>query len=74
MGKKAALLATLIALSACTSAPYEPIVDLKASRNPKHAQEDLMECEWLIQRYNKGVIEASMVRKCLDGRGHSVLN
>ena len=35
---------------------YEPLIDLKASEDDKakHAQEDHMECEWLINRYVQG--------------------
>ena len=42
----------------------------------KHAQEDHMECEWLIEKFTEGWFkdDAEMVRKCLDGRGHSVIN
>ena len=57
---------------------FEPLIDLKASEGEKakHAQEDHMECEWLIERYAEGLFtnEDKMIRKCLDGRGHSVLN
>ena len=57
---------------------YEPLNDLKASKEgkAKHAQEDHMECEWLIDRYAKGLFtdDTEMIRKCLDGRGHSVIN
>ena len=57
---------------------YEPLIDLKASKEgkAKHAQEDHMECEWLIDRYAKGLFtdDTEMIRKCLNGRGHSVIN
>ena len=57
---------------------YEPLIDLKASKEgkAKHAQEDHMECEWLIEKFTEGWFkdDAEMVRKCLGGRGHSVIN
>ena len=66
----------LLTLIGCGT--YEPLIDLKASKEgkAKHAQEDHMECEWLIERYAEGLFtdENEMIRKCLDGRGHSVLN
>lgn len=70
------ILLSLTLLTAC--AGYEPLVDLKASKSPKTMQADLMECEWLVERYGdhwfRAAPDEAMVRKCLEGRGHSVLN
>ena len=75
--KKLIILAIpLLFLASCSD--FEPLIDLKASEGEKakHAQEDHMECEWLIDRYAKGLFtdDTEMIRKCLDGRGHSVIN
>ncbi|WP_148560801.1 hypothetical protein [Magnetospira sp. QH-2] len=63
----------LLTTSAC-SGPWEPLVDLKASEDEtaRTMQEDLMECEWLTDRYGDG--DEQEVRRCMQGRGHSVLN
>ena len=66
----------LLLLSACS--PYEPLIDLKSSKEPRNAQMDLMECEWLIERYGdtwyKFAPDEDMVRACLKNRGQAVLN
>ena len=74
--KKLIILAIpLLFLASCSD--FEPLIDLKASEGEKakHAQEDHMECEWLIEKFTEGWFkdDAEMVRKCLDGRGHSVI-
>ncbi len=70
------MILSILFITGCET--YEPLIDLKASEEgkAKHAQEDHMECEWLINRYASGIFtdETEMIRKCLDGRGHSVLN
>ena len=62
----------LSALAACSS--WEPVIDLKASKEPRTAQEDWMECEWLAKKYASYGSQDPMTAKCLGGRGHSVLN
>ncbi|WP_217424153.1 hypothetical protein, partial [Magnetospirillum sp. UT-4] len=57
-------------VSACSSPTYEPVMDLKASKNPAEAQMDWMGCEWLVNKYG---LEDSATTKCLEGRGHSVI-
>lgn len=62
-----------VALAACSSSgrdAYEPVIDLKASKNPGEAQMDWMGCEWLVKKYG---LENDATTKCLEGRGHSVI-
>jgi hypothetical protein len=49
---------------------YEPVVDLKASKNPGEMQVDWQQCEWLAKKYG---MEDAATTKCLEGRGHSVM-
>lgn len=58
------------ALAACNSPTYEPVIDLKASKNPGEAQMDWMGCEWLVKKYG---LEDEATTRCLEGRGHSVI-
>lgn len=67
--KHLACIILLTALAACSS-KYDPVIDLKASKNPGEAQIDTMGCEWLVTRYG---LEDAAVQRCLEGRGHSVL-
>jgi hypothetical protein len=61
----------LMFISGCSK--YEPVIDLKASGdNASEAQIDEMQCEWMAERYDLDDEETK--RKCLTGRGHSVLN
>lgn len=55
-------------LTACTK--YEPIVDLKASKNPGEFQTDWQQCESLSEKYDLG---HGGETACLKGRGHNVL-
>ena len=71
--------AAALILAGCAAKPFEPVVDLKVSEKPGEMQEDLMSCEWLIKRYGpdhwfRAAPDENMVRKCLKGRGHNVLN
>lgn len=67
-----------IALSGC--AKFEPVVDLRASEDKAHLyQRDLTECRMLASTargwIDKALLSDSpMVTKCLEGRGHNVLN
>lgn len=67
----AASLCVLVSLVGCSD--FRPVIDLKAS-GPKaqDAQLDEMHCGWLAERYD--LDEETAMRKCLSGRGHSVLN
>lgn len=59
---------------------FEPVVDLRASEDKAHLyQRDLTECRMLASTargwIDKALISDSpMVTKCLEGRGHNVLN
>ena len=66
----ACIIALAITISGCSKGAYEPIMDLKASKNPSEAQMDWMGCEFLIKKYG---LEDEATTKCLEGRGHSVL-
>ena len=60
----------LTLLAACSKGTYEPVMDLKADKNPSEAQVDWQQCEWLIAKYG---LEDAATTTCLQGRGHSVL-
>lgn len=62
----------LVLLAAGTAAcsTYEPVIDLKASKNPAEAQMDWMGCEWLVEKYG---LNDDATTKCIEGRGHSVI-
>ena len=68
--KNIAIILALSLLAGCSSGTYEPVMDLKASKNPGEAQMDWMGCEWLVKKYG---LEDEATAKCLEGRGHSVL-
>ena len=54
MKKLIILTIPLLFLVGCGS-NFEPLIDLKASEGEKakHAQEDHMECEWLIEKFTE---------------------
>jgi len=68
MRKSLLLLSSLLLFAGC--AKYEPIVDLKATKNPQLFQEDWMECEWLKNKYD---LDHEAETKCLQGRGASII-
>ncbi len=68
--KRTAVLVVFLALAGCSKGEYEPIVDLKASKNPGEMQVDWQQCEWLVKKYG---MEDAATTKCLEGRGHSVM-
>lgn len=72
MVRTVSMVVALLALAACSA--WEPVIDLKASKNPSEAQMDWMGCEWLAKKYSSYGSEEPMTAKCLSGRGHSVLN
>jgi len=67
-----------ILLSGC--AKYEPVVDLRASDDQAHLyHRDLGECRTLIDSKKSRLVfdprvTELMLNRCLEGRGHSVLN
>jgi len=72
------IITTAIALAGCTR--YEPIVDLRASKeNAQLFQRDLNECRQLVEpaksfwTMGDEFWVQEMINNCLSGRGHSVL-
>ena len=68
------VLAATILVSGCS---YTPVVDLRASKDEAQLyQRDLTECRSLAKEidYSFTSAYAKGVNKCLQGRGHSVLN
>lgn len=63
------LVGALVALTTACSR-YEPVVDLKASKNPGEFQVDWQQCEWLTDKYG---LDHSAETQCLKGRGHAVI-
>jgi hypothetical protein len=63
----------LFALSGCA---YKPVVDLRASEEKAQLfQRDSMECRRIIKENIPWYYDrSSALEKCLEGRGHSVLN
>lgn len=64
---------TFLLLAGCSSAP---VIDYKASENPKETIGDTMECEWLTAKAFTFFPwdEAEVFKNCLAGRGYSVIN
>lgn len=65
----------LILITACTR--YEPTVDLRASgENAEFYHRDLMECRDLVKNMSVPYLERYRrpLMKCMEGRGHSVLD
>lgn len=74
---KRIIIFSMLALSACS---YKPVVDLRSSKDAAQLyQRDLYECKQIIKDnrsiWNKPLLGVDpMLDKCLEGRGHSVLN
>lgn len=68
--KRLLIIALALGLAACSKGVYEPVVDLKVSKNPSEMQMDWMGCEFLIKKYG---LEDESTTKCLEGRGHNVI-
>jgi hypothetical protein len=69
------LIILLFLLSAC--ARYEPTVDLRASgSNAELYHRDLLECRDLVTQMSFAYLERYRrpLMKCMEGRGHSVLD
>jgi len=63
-----------VSMTACS---YTPVVDLRASKDEAQLfQRDLMECRELAKQVDWQIfpIYRMAVAKCLEGRGHSILN
>ena len=60
-----------------TGCSYNPVVDLRASKDEAQLyQRDVMECKELAKQVDWAIfpIYRMAVAKCLEGRGHSILN
>ena len=69
-----AILTLAVSLTACS---YNPVVDLRASEDAAQLfQRDVMECRELAKEVDWSIFPTyrMAVAKCLEGRGHSILN
>ena len=83
--RKTIIIISLIALGGCTTA-WKPIVDVRASKEPRELTRDILECRELTAEivgskfscwdkpFWKCDKESAPIRQCLINRGHSVLN
>jgi len=74
--KKLLYVVALIVVGLTAGCAYQPLVDVKASKQPAAVQEDQMFCEWLIGKSETkwfGSSDEEMIRRCLKGRGVSVI-
>ena len=59
-------------------AAYQPIPDLKASKNANSFQEDKHHCKMLIKEefnaFYAAWYDRELLSRCLNGRGHNILN
>ena len=59
-------------------AAYQPIPDLKASKDANSFQEDRQHCRMLIKEefnaFYAAWYDRELLSRCLNGRGHNVLN
>lgn len=63
-----------VSMTACS---YTPVVDLRASKDEAQLfQRDVMECRELAKQVDWQIFPTyrMAVAKCLEGRGHSILN
>ena len=69
---------TILTLAASlTACSYNPVVDLRASEDAAQLfQRDVMECRELAKEVDWAIFPTyrMAVAKCLEGRGHSILN
>ena len=74
--KKLSLILLTFLLVGC--AGYVPIADLKASKNANDYQEDRQHCKLLIKEefnaFYAAWYDRELLSRCLNGRGHNVLN
>ena len=75
MNKIVFILLTFL-LTSCAS--YQPVTDLKASKNANDYQEDKHHCRLLIKEefnaFYAAWYDRELLSRCLNGRGHNVLN
>ena len=68
----------LLAFLLVSCASYQPIADLKASKNANDFQEDRQHCKLLIKEefnaFYSAWYDRELLSRCLNGRGHNVLN
>ena len=68
----------LLAFLLVGCASYQPIADLKASKNANDYQEDRQHCRLLIKEefnaFYAAWYDRELLSRCLNGRGHNVLN
>ena len=72
-------LISILALSLLVGcASYQPIPDLKASKNANTFQEDKHHCKMLIKEefnaFYSAWYDRELLSRCLNGRGHNILN
>ena len=74
--KKLSIILLAFLLAGCAS--YKPIADLKASKNANDYQEDRQHCKLLIKEefnaFYAAWYDRELLSRCLNGRGHNVLN
>ena len=72
------LLIVLLSFLLVSCASYQPIADLKASKNANYFQEDRQHCRLLIKEefnaFYAAWYDRELLSRCLNGRGHNVLN
>ena len=72
------LLIILLVFLLVGCASYQPIADLKASKNASNYQEDKHHCKSLIKEefnaFYAAWYDRELISRCLNGRGHNVLN
>ena len=74
--KKNILIFSLVFLLGCA---YDPVADLKASKtNAENYQEDKQHCKLLIKEefnaFYAAWYDRELLSRCLNGRGHNILN
>ena len=74
--KKLSLILLTFLLVGCAS--YQPIADLKASKDANSFQEDRQHCRLLIKEefnaFYAAWYDRELLSRCLNVRGHNVLN
>ena len=67
-----------IVLFLLTSSCSNFIIDPRGSKEPREIIRDKMECKEIIREeaniIDKWLLEELMIRRCLENRGHSILN
>ena len=73
---KIILLFSTLFLFSCAS--YQPVADLRASKDANSIQEDRQHCRLLIKEefnaFYAAWYDRELLSRCLNGRGHNVLN